>query len=208
MDIVNHGEKEGWIRIEVTLTAEEAAADVPFIITTLGMQSGVRPQKGRSGKDVLVEALGEENVANFIDNALMRKYIGASFDQAGVDVVGEPVYQCLKTYEEGEKYQFVLMGALKPTMSLSSYGPVAKGSLSQVRMKCARSGCRACKSGRGHPAWIFAYRVDGRRKCLYVRKVDVPKVKAAIERGRRVEALLLEEGVRLIESLRAEADAH
>ena len=91
--------------------------------------------------------------------------------------------------------------------ALRSCGPVAKGSLSQVRMKCAKGGCRACKSGTGHPAWIFAYRVDGRRKCLYVRKGDVPKVKAAIERGRRVEALLLEEGVRLIETLRAEADA-
>ena len=95
----------------------------------------------------------------------------------------------------------VLIGALR------SCGPVAKGSLSQVRMRCAKGGCRACRSGRGHPAWIFAYRVDGRRKCLYVRKGDVPKVKAAIERGRRVEALLLEEGVRLIESLRAETDA-
>ena len=94
----------------------------------------------------------------------------------------------------------VLIGALR------SCGPVAKGSLSQVRMRCAKGGCRACKSGRGHPAWIFAYRVDGRRKCLYVRKGDVPKVKAAIERGRRVEALLLEEGVRLIESLRTDAD--
>ena len=91
--------------------------------------------------------------------------------------------------------------------ALRSCGPVAKGSLSQVRMKCAKSGCRACKSGKGHPAWIFAYRVDGRRKCLYVRKRDVPAVEAAIERGRRVEDLLLEEGVRLIESLRAEADA-
>src|SRR5574344_1797530 len=60
--------------------------------------------------------------------------------------------------------------------ALSSCGPVAKGSLSQVRMKCAKSGCGACKSGRGHLAWIFAYRVDGRRKCLYVRKGDVPKV--------------------------------
>ena len=90
--------------------------------------------------------------------------------------------------------------------ALRSCGPVAKGSLSQVRMRCAKSGCRACRSGRGHPAWIFAYRVDGRRKCLYVRKGDVPKVKAAIERGRRVEALLLEEGVRLIESLRTDAD--
>ena len=94
----------------------------------------------------------------------------------------------------------VLIGALR------SCGPVAKGSLSQVRMRCAKGGCRACRSGRGHPAWIFAYRVDGRRKCLYVRKGDVPKVKAAIERGRRVEALLLEEGVRLIESLRTDAD--
>ena len=62
-------------------------------------------------------------------------------------------------------------------------------------------------AGTGHPAWIFAYRADGRRKCLYVRKRDVPAVRAALERGRRVESLLLEEGVRLIESLRAEADA-
>ena len=91
--------------------------------------------------------------------------------------------------------------------ALRSCGPVAKGSLSQVRMKCAKSGCRACKSGNGHPAWIFAYRVEGRRKCLYVRKRDVPTVEAAIERGRRVEAMLLEEGVRLIGSLRAGADA-
>ena len=84
---------------------------------------------------------------------------------------------------------------------------MAKGSLSSVRMRCAKKGCAACTAGKGHPAWIFAYRVDGRRKCLYVRKGDVPKVKAALERGRRVEALLLEEGVRLIEELRVEADA-
>ena len=105
------------------------------------------------------------------------------------------------TKAKKDKEEDVLLDALR------SCGPVAKGSLSQVRMKCAKSGCRACKSGRGHPAWIFAYRVDGRRKCLYVRRGDVPEVKAAMERGRRVEALLLEEGVRLIETLRAEADA-
>ena len=91
--------------------------------------------------------------------------------------------------------------------ALRSCGPVAKGSLSSVRMRCAKKGCAACMAGTGHPAWIFAYRVDGRRKCLYVRKRDVPAVRAALERGRRVEALLLEEGVRLMESLRAEADA-
>ena len=91
--------------------------------------------------------------------------------------------------------------------ALRSCGPVAKGSLSSVRMRCAKKGCAACMAGTGHPAWIFAYRADGRRKCLYVRKRDVPKVMAAIERGRRIEALLLEGGVRLIESLRAGAYA-
>ena len=104
-----------------------------------------------------------------------------------------------KAEKDGE--ESVLLDALR------SCGPVARGCLSQVRMKCARSGCGACKSGKGHPAWIFAYRVGGRRKCLYVRRRDVPAVEAALERGRRLESLLLAEGVRLIESLRAEADA-
>ena len=92
-------------------------------------------------------------------------------------------------------------------VALRACGPVAKGSLSSVRMKCAKKGCAVCGKGVGHPAWIFAYRVGGRRKCLYVRKRDVPAVREALDRGRRLEALLLEEGVRLIKSLRSEADA-
>ena len=91
--------------------------------------------------------------------------------------------------------------------ALRSCGPVAKGSLSSVRMRCAKKGCAACTAGKGHPAWIFAYRAGGRRKCLYVRKRDVPAVMEALDRGRRLEALLLEEGVRLIKSLRSDADA-
>ncbi len=91
--------------------------------------------------------------------------------------------------------------------AIRACGPVAKGSLSSVRMKCAKKGCAVCRDGGGHPAWIFAYREGGRRKCLYVRKRDVQAVRAALDRGRRLEALLLEEGVRLIKSLRSEADA-
>ena len=91
--------------------------------------------------------------------------------------------------------------------ALRSCGPVAKGSIAEVRMKCAKKGCVACRDGKGHPAWIFTYRVDGRRKCLYVRRRDVETVKGAIVRGRMVERILLEEGVRLITSLRGEVDA-
>ena len=68
--------------------------------------------------------------------------------------------------------------------ALRSCGPVAKGSLSSVRMRCAKKGCAACMAGTGHPAWIFAYRADGRRRCLYVRRKDVDAVRDALERGR------------------------
>ena len=89
--------------------------------------------------------------------------------------------------------------------ALRSCGPVAKGSLSSVRMRCAKKGCAACMAGTGHPAWIFAYRVDGRRKCLYVRRRDVDAVRDALERGRMVESLLLEAGVAYIRALREDA---
>ena len=85
--------------------------------------------------------------------------------------------------------------------------PVARGTVSLVRKPCSRSRCRACASGRGHPALIFTCRVDGRGRCLHVRVRDEAKMRKAVENGRRLEALLAEEGVRLIESLRAEADA-
>jgi len=89
--------------------------------------------------------------------------------------------------------------------ALRACGPVAKGSLSEVRMKCAKRGCAACRDGGGHPAWIFAYREGGRRKCLYVRRRDVDAVRDALERGRMVESLLLEAGVAYIRALREDA---
>ena len=89
--------------------------------------------------------------------------------------------------------------------ALRMCGPVAKGSLSEVRMKCAKRGCAACRDGKGHPAWIFAYREGGRRRCLYVRRKDVDAVRDALERGRMVESLLLEEGVAYIRGLREES---
>ena len=89
--------------------------------------------------------------------------------------------------------------------AIRACGPVAKGSLSSVRMKCAKKGCAVCRDGGGHPAWIFAYREGGRRKCLYVRRRDVDAVRDALERGRMVESLHLEAGVAYIRALREDA---
>ena len=84
--------------------------------------------------------------------------------------------------------------------------PIARGTVSLVRKPCSRKVCRACASGERHPALIFTCRVGGRGRCLHVRKADEALVRRATENCRKLEALLAEEGVRLIGSLR-EADA-
>ena len=41
---------------------------------------------------------------------------------------------------------------------VAGFMPVARGSLALVRKACGKPGCRACKSGRKHPAWLLVYR--------------------------------------------------
>ena len=82
--------------------------------------------------------------------------------------------------------------------------PIARGTVSLVRKPCNRKRCSACASGERHPALIFTCRVGGRGRCLHVRKGDEALMRRATENCRKLEALLAEEGVRLIESLRGE----
>lgn len=84
--------------------------------------------------------------------------------------------------------------------------PLAKGSVALVRRPCIRKDCRACKSGRKHPAWIFSFRQDGRQRCLYVPQEMVDRMRAAIGNGRRLEALLAQAGPKLIEQHRRERE--
>ena len=51
---------------------------------------------------------------------------------------------------------------------------------------------------------VFTCRVAGRGRCLHVRKCDEALMRRATENCRKLEALLAEEGVRLVESLRGE----
>ena len=82
--------------------------------------------------------------------------------------------------------------------------PIARGTVSLVRKPCNRKRCSACASGERHPALIFTCRVGGRGRCLHVRKGDEALMRRATENCRKLEALLAEEGVRLVESLRGE----
>lgn len=89
--------------------------------------------------------------------------------------------------------------------ALAGLGPMAKGTLSEVRKPCIRTNCPACRSGRKHKAFLFSYAQDGKRRCMYVAAAMVPALRQAICNGRVVEAFLHEAGPELIRQWRKDA---
>ena len=83
--------------------------------------------------------------------------------------------------------------------------PVARGSLALVRKTCGKPGCKACKSGRKHPAWRFVYREGGKQKSRHVPAQCAPLMNLAIENGRKLEQAICAEGLAYLDSLVAEA---
>ena len=89
--------------------------------------------------------------------------------------------------------------------ALRALGPVAKGTLCEVRKPCTRANCAACRSGRKHRAFLFSYAQDGKRRCMYVAPGLVPALREALLSGRAVEAVLHEGGPALIRQWRRTA---
>jgi len=89
----------------------------------------------------------------------------------------------------------------------ASLWPLAKGSLSRVRRRCARRDCRACACGDRHPAWIFVFREGGRQRCMYVSDDLAPELRRAVANGRRLERLLARAGAALVERHREQRRA-
>ena len=83
--------------------------------------------------------------------------------------------------------------------------PVARGSLALVRKTCGKPGCRACRSGNRHPAWLFVYREGGKQKSRHVPARCAPLMRRAIENGRKLEQAVCAEGLAYLDSLVAEA---
>ena len=88
---------------------------------------------------------------------------------------------------------------------VAGFMPVARGSLALVRKACGKPGCRACKSGRRHPAWLLVYREGGKQKSRHVPAQCAPLMKLAIENGRKLEQAICAEGLAYLDSLVAEA---
>ena len=80
--------------------------------------------------------------------------------------------------------------------------PAAKGSLREVRKSCSRPGCKACSSGKRHPAWLLTYYLDGRQNSKHVPKELVGELRKALLNGRKLEDEMVLSGIELLDSHR------
>lgn len=90
---------------------------------------------------------------------------------------------------------------------LATMWPPFKGSLTQVRKPCIRPQCSACARGDKHPAFLWTFCDQGRRRCLYVPAELVPQVRQGLANGRRLEAWLLALGPAWLRAWRQQRDA-
>jgi hypothetical protein len=80
--------------------------------------------------------------------------------------------------------------------------PAIKGSLAKVYKPCIRKNCKACASGKKHPAWMLSVVSGGRRSTLYVPEVLVEQIKRAIKNGRTIEAMLQKAAIQIVKNHR------
>ena len=80
--------------------------------------------------------------------------------------------------------------------------PVAKGSVREVKKGCGYASCKRCASGEKHQAYLFTYYLKGKQKSHHVPKYRLEDLKKALENGKKVEELMVQNALSMIQSNR------
>lgn len=78
-----------------------------------------------------------------------------------------------------------------------------RGSVIRWRRKCGKAGCH-CRKGEPHATWALSYSVRGKTQILTLQREDLPHVRRALARYRRVAAELEKKVQRDVETLRSQ----
>lgn len=78
--------------------------------------------------------------------------------------------------------------------------PAAKGSVREVKRGCGYPTCKRCASGEKHQGFLFTYYIDGRQKSHNVPKNKVEALKKALENGKRVEQVMVQNALAMIQT--------
>ena len=78
--------------------------------------------------------------------------------------------------------------------------PAAKGSVREVKKGCGYASCKRCASGEKHQAYLFTYYQNGKQKSHHVPKPKLAAIQEALENGREIERLMVEQALTLIKT--------
>ncbi len=78
--------------------------------------------------------------------------------------------------------------------------PAAKGSVREVKKGCGYASCKRCASGEKHQAYLFTYYQNGKQKSHHVPKPKLAAIQKALENGRELERLMVEQALMLIKT--------
>lgn len=67
-----------------------------------------------------------------------------------------------------------------------------RGSVVELRRPCTRKICKACKSGRKHPAWYLSISERGGTRLTYLPRDKVKAVRAMTRNWRKLKELMKE----------------
>jgi hypothetical protein len=82
--------------------------------------------------------------------------------------------------------------------AIDNLWPVALGSISLRKSPCIRENCSACASGKGHSSYALSGYAGSRRFSVYVPDALAAEIQRAVEKGRRLQDLIKEAGVRYL----------
>src|SRR5881409_670845 len=85
--------------------------------------------------------------------------------------------------------------------------PVAMGSISLRKSPCIRENCSACASGVGHSSYALSGYRGKRRFSVYVPDQLAPEMQKAVEKGRTLQDLMKEAGIRYVRAQKAQRNA-
>jgi hypothetical protein len=78
--------------------------------------------------------------------------------------------------------------------------PAAKGSVREVRRGCGYPKCKRCASGEKHQGYLFTYYLNGKQKSHNVPKEKLEALKEALENGRTLERLMVQNALAMIQT--------
>jgi hypothetical protein len=117
------------------------------------------------------------------------------------------MYAMWNTHHMAARSRFDAQLQTQFLQELAALWPALKGSLTEVRKPCIRPHCPACARGDKHPAFLWTFREQGRRRCLYVPAELVPLLRQGLDNGRRLEARMAVLGSAWLKAWRQQRDA-